>query len=284
MSDTGPSGSALCNPAGAAHPVELAWIDQARVRSEIRGRLGTRIQARELPGGGIAYVKIAARGGPENLALESDRLGWLTLRLEVPEILAFVSRDQVDLLALSELPGTPAHEVPDAMRGDALRVVADALHRVHGVNISDCPFRTTTWDEIAAAEAVVARGEVDEASFAAANGSSPAVCLARVIELATALPPRDAVWTHGDFCLPNVLVHSGGLGGILDWGLARVADPARDLAMLEGSLRHNWGASAVTDFYAIWGHRPPRQHIEMYVLLDELFTHVRDARAGEGSS
>jgi aminoglycoside phosphotransferase len=263
------------DPVRSSARFDLSQIDRARVLLDIPGRLGTRIQHLQLPGGQRVYLKTAPHGGPEDLSIEHDRLRWLHGRLPVPEVLAFHMDGEDDLLLLSELPGTPAHRLDASLRAMALQVVVEALRRIHAVPVSDCPFRRTTQDEIAEARVMLARGAIDEQGFEAANGMSPAAGLARVVELEAALPELDIAWTHGDFCLPNVLVHEGRLGGILDWGLARVGDPARDLAMLEGSLRFNFGDAAVPELYAIWGAAPPRQRLEFFDLLDQFFTHVR---------
>jgi aminoglycoside phosphotransferase len=262
---------------------DFSELNRARVLLDIPGRLGTRVQHLQLRGGERVYLKAAPHGGPEDLSLEHDRLRWLQDRLPVPKVLAFRKDREDDLLLLSELPGTPAHRLEALDGAIALQVVAEALRRIHAVPVSDCPFRRTTQDEIAEAKAMLERGAIDEQGFKAANGISPTAGVVRVVELQAALPGLDGAWTHGDFCLPNVLVHEGRLGGIVDWGLARVADPARDLALLEGSLRFNFGDAAVQDFYAIWGPPPPRQRLELFDLLDQLLTYVRiDSASGQG--
>jgi len=42
--------------------------------------------------------------------------------------------------------------------------------------------------------------------------------------------PTDRCFVHGDLIPGNLLVHSGRLTGILDWGGAGYGDPAQDLA------------------------------------------------------
>jgi aminoglycoside 3'-phosphotransferase II len=263
------------DPASPGAAFDLDRIDQARVLHEAPGRLGTRIQHLALPGGAHAYLKIAPHGGPEDLAIEHDRLRWLHGRLPVPEVLAFRIAGGVEQLLVSALPGVPAHQLEGAARAAALPVLADALRRIHAVDVAGCPFRRTTQDEIAEARALVARGAIDAPAFEAEHGVAPAEALAQVIALEATAAPADRAWTHGDFCLPNVVVDGGRLAGILDWGLARLGDPARDLAMLEGSLRFNLGDAAVPAFYAIWGPPPPPDRLRLFDLLDQLFTYVR---------
>lgn len=262
----------MTDPAGLASSV-LAQLDGARVADDAVGRLGTRIQRLVLAGGAHAYLKTAPHNGPEDLVLEHDRLCWLHGRLPVPEVLGFrVTRDSQQLL-ISVLPGVPAHQLVGAERDRVPAILADALRRIQAVELAGCPFRGTTEDELAAAEALLARGALDEPAFTAATGLSPATAIEE-LHMAPA-PPRDLVWTHGDFCLPNVLIDHDRLTGIIDWGLARIGDPARDLTLLEDSLRYNFGDAAVPAFYAAWGPPPPRDRVRYLYLLDQLSTYVR---------
>ncbi len=48
--------------------------------------------------------------------------------------------------------------------------------------------------------------------------------------------------THGDPCLPNVLVLNGEFSGFVDLGSAAVDDPVQDLALALWSLEYNYGA------------------------------------------
>ena len=49
------------------------------------------------------------------------------------------------------------------------------------------------------------------------------------------------VLIHGDYCLPNVLVHEGKLSGIIDVGLAGLGNPETDLAAGVWTLQYNYG-------------------------------------------
>ena len=86
------------------------------------------------------------------------------------------------------------------------------------------------------------------------------------------------MFTHGDYCLPNVLLIEDGAGGFrvsgfVDCGNAGIADRYQDLALCARSvrvqLRAGVGAGAVR---ALW----PRADVDeaklaYYQLLDEFF-------------
>ncbi|HHV41510.1 MAG TPA: phosphotransferase [Clostridiaceae bacterium] len=86
---------------------------------------------------------------------------------------------------------------------------------------------------------------------------------------------EDLVFTHGDYCLPNIVVSNDNLSGFIDLGRAGVADRHQDLALAARSLRHNMGSqgSGLTSlFFHEYGIRHiDSQKIHYYILLDELF-------------
>lgn len=64
------------------------------------------------------------------------------------------------------------------------------------------------------------------------------------------------VLTHGDFCLPNVLVHDGGLSGLVDVGGAGLGSPEVDLAAGVWTLHYNFGAGFARPFLDAYGWPP----------------------------
>jgi aminoglycoside phosphotransferase len=64
------------------------------------------------------------------------------------------------------------------------------------------------------------------------------------------------VLVHGDFCLPNVLVHDGKLSGLVDLGGAGLASPETDLAAGVWTLQYNYGKGFATAFLDAYGWPP----------------------------
>jgi len=92
-------------------------------------------------------------------------------------------------------------------------------------------------------------------------------------EVRAAVPDmEDLAFTHGDFCLPNVLVQGGEVTGMVDWGRAGVADRYQDIALLLRSFDANAGGELDAVLCREYGlARLDWRGIEFYRLLDEFF-------------
>lgn len=98
------------------------------------------------------------------------------------------------------------------------------------------------------------------------------------------LPEEDPVFSHGDYCLPNLFLKEGKVSGYMDLGRSGIADRYQDIALCYRSLKHNYsgryGGKVYTqlnpDFrpeslFEELGIEPDWEKIRYYILLDELF-------------
>jgi kanamycin kinase/aminoglycoside 3'-phosphotransferase-2 len=82
------------------------------------------------------------------------------------------------------------------------------------------------------------------------------------------------VLTHGDYCLPNVLLDSATLriSGFIDLSRAGLADRYQDKALATRSLAYNWGPGHEQALWKTCGlDKPDQEKLSFYLALDEFF-------------
>ena len=248
-----------------------------------------------MPGGGIFFLKAGPVGGAHPVEDEIVRLEWMTSKgLPVPCIIAHVVEDDVQYLVTEALPGVDA----SAYRGDGgpravVAALATALKRLHATPITGCPFRHDASSRLREASARVRAGHVDSPGLEPDRGRDAAeALLEKLVRAHEALiaagqgpgSPTDApVFTHGDYCLPNVIfrerrvepdesggVHTPVLSGFVDCGRAAVGDRYVDLALCARSITRNLGSAWVPAFFRDYGvDVVDRERLDFYTLLDD---------------
>ena len=165
---------------------------------------------------------------------------------------------------------------------EMVELLAQGLKMLWAVDISDCPYRRALEEELAEAGERVANGEVDvdnaePDTFGEDGFESPAHLLQWLRENR---PEVEPVFSHGDFCLPNVFLDAGRVSGFIDLGDAGIGDKWRDIALCYRSLKHNfdgtYGGKVYADFcpdilFEKLGLEPDWEKLRYYILLDELF-------------
>jgi aminoglycoside phosphotransferase (APT) family kinase protein len=156
------------------------------------------------------------------------------------------------------LPGAPLH--PGELRpGTGLAPeLGRALARLHDVPpeiFDEAGAPTYTAEEYR-------QRRLSDVDRAAATGHVPATLLARwesaleqVSHWRFAATP-----VHGDLAAEHVLVDDGRVSGIIDWGEARVADPADDLAWVAVGADSD-ALDAVLESYAMARSEQPDRHL-----------------------
>lgn len=255
--------------------LQLPDVGLATVRQVRTGRLGSTIARLRLDDGRAFYLKQGVGEASEDIEAETERLEWLRGRLPVPVAHRLpLSEDGAFRVLLEAIPGRPSHyaRLPESQRVD---ILAEALRDIHGVPVADCPFRDTLKGELAEAERRLRLGMLDVPGFiAATQGVTPAQALDRL--QADASMVRETVFTHGDYCLPNVMIQRSRLSGVIDWGISGVGDPHRDFMALVESIEFNLGPSWVRRFFdAYGGPEPDQDRIRYFSLLDQFFGHYQ---------
>lgn len=210
---------------------------------------------------------------------ELATLRWLSGKLPVPEILCAETADGTSYLLMSRLPGVMSCDLSVMQDpGRAVSILAQGLKMLWQVDIQGCPAPNALDDKLRAAEYRVARGlcdmeNVEPGTYGPQGFASPEELLEWLKENR---PAEQRVFSHGDYCLPNVFVKDGRVSGFLDLGRSGVSDPYQDIALCYRSLLHNYEEAPQPGFrpellFEALDLEPDWEKIRYYILLDELF-------------
>lgn len=257
-------------PAGLHSFIQQRTIEE--VREGMSGTLVFRLEHRELPD---QYLKIAERGSEQDLQPELSRLLWLRGHLAVPEVRYWGEDATRQYLLISAVPGLALYDA--ALRDHLPRLMqlyAAGLRQIHSLPIEGCPFDMRLDVRIAQAGRQYRAGLVDVDNLDPERRGRSAQSLFRELLATRPTADEDLVFTHGDYCTPNVLVDPDrlALNGWIDWGRAGVADRYNDLALAARSIDYNFGAAWITPFFAAYGlTAADTAKVAFYQLLDEFF-------------
>lgn len=219
----------------------------------------------------------------ESAENEHRMLKWLAGRLPVPEVLCFVQEKNTNYLLMSRMEGEMScAEQYMQSPAELVRALAEGLKLLWKVDISDCPYKNTLDNKLRLAAERVNAGEcnmedVEPDTYGENGFESPQALMCWLKENR---PEEEVVFSHGDYCLPNIFLRDGHISGFIDLGNCGVADRYQDIALCYRSLLHNfsgkYGGMVYEGFspemlFEELGITPDWNKIRYYILLDELF-------------
>lgn len=165
---------------------------------------------------------------------------------------------------------------------DDIKLLAEGLRRLWSVDISSCLYTNSTDNKLKNVEMNVRNNlcnmEDAEPGTYGANGFDNPAQLLQWLKDNKAI--EEFVFSHRDYCLPNIFVKENRINGFIDLGRSGVADKYQDIALCYRSLQHNfvgvYGGKRYGNFNAIILFDeleiiPDWDKIKYYILLDELF-------------
>jgi aminoglycoside phosphotransferase len=219
-----------------------------------------------------SYLKIAAYNDLEPLEYEAAVLQWLQGKAPVPKVHYYAKLGGREYLLISEIEGLDcSREEHRSHPEEMVRNLAAGLRRMHDLDISQCPLDQTLEVKLKKARSNLERGLVDENQFEPRYQGNRAEDLYALL-LAQRPASQDLCFTHGDYCLPNIILKDGAVSGFIDLGRAGVADRYVDLALAVRSLQYNnYGSPRLVElFFEVYGLKEPDPaKMEFYTLLDE---------------
>ena len=214
---------------------------------------------------------------------ELEMLRWLNGKIPVPRIIEHIREDENSFILMSKCPGRMSCDeryMQDPKRQAEL--LAEALHTLWEIPVGNCPCKWPLERRLQIAAKNIAQNHVDvngaqSDTFGSSGFRDPEALLQWLIDHK---PEEQQMLSHGDFCLPNIILNKNGLSGLIDLGKAGIADPWQDIALCIRSLSNNYsgmyggrsypGFSADIFFQAL-GIQPDWDRIRYYILLDEIF-------------
>ena len=218
------------------------------------------------------FLKVAPTTAGQELEAEAARLIWLNGKLPIPRVVYFADYDGSQYLMTTAVPGVALCD--DLVRDRTPQVIeryAQGARLIHSVPVAGCPFDARLDVRVPQVHRLVLAGAVDTDLFDDERlGRSPESLYQELLE--TRPKEEDLVFTHGDYCAPNVLLDPATLRltGFVDWGRSGVADRYQDLALAARSIAYNFGDEWVARFFEAYGMpEPDRARLAFYALLDE---------------
>lgn len=202
---------------------------------------------------------------------EQKILQWLQKKLPVPKIVAQCREHGNDYLLMTKVDGEMAFS--EQYLKNPLKLVnllAEGIKILHSVDISDCPFDCTLKNTLEFVWKRVKGNEVNMDNWKENTQFNTPIELYDY--LLANQPEEELVFSHGDYCLPNVLFKNDNVTGFIDLGNAGISDKWEDIASCIRSLELNLKSKEYTNsFLECLNIKPDYEKINYYSLLNELY-------------
>lgn len=254
------------------------------------GRLGNHIYSVNTRNGQAAILKIGTGLSATDIDNEADRLRWLHGRCKAPFLLAHTMGKETSWSLQSFVGIVAGHACIGELSGlTIIEAFAESLREIHRTGISGCPFVSALELELNESERRLKSGLIAENDFIKEVGERPSRVFDYLVNSRGII--KEDCFTHGDYSLPNILFNESGLfnggidcfkgevSGVVDWGLASVADPHRDFMSVELTIARNMDRNYIRSFYEIYGiDTVDNERIRYYWLLDRFEAHLLPSR------
>lgn len=202
---------------------------------------------------------------------EIKLMKWLNGRLPVPKIIEHCVNNDKSYLLMTRLEGEMLSK-----DGDSLELYTKAINKLKEIDFSDCPVDNRLQHYLKKAEYNVEKGLVDiedanPDTYGPEGFKDPQELLSW---LKDNQPEEEISYTHGDLCMPNILIKDGNISGYIDLGRGGLGDPYRDIALCYRSYLYNTEINEEelkNELERLLGFKLDMQKVKYYILVDELF-------------
>ncbi len=217
------------------------------------------------------YLKLSKK---DEIIQEAKVGQFLKDKIPVPKTIEYGRYEQGYYFLKEELPGKVLYELLEKDVMGTIEIYANTLKQLHQITIQDFPYQRDLKSILQSLPDQFDSIDLDEVEPITKQRG-----LQKTYERLCELLPKqlDLVISHGDYCMPNVIV--GKEIGLIDLGKTAIDDRYNDLALGLRSLKYNLHLIGIEDskeyllhFLNTYGITDlDRNKIEFYYLLDEFF-------------
>lgn len=211
---------------------------------------------------------------PKNInSNEENSYIYLKEYIHVPHIIASHHGKVYEYLVMTKISGKMLIDPYFNLHPkEGIKILARGLKELWNVPIKDCQviFRLNDKIKIAYQNLVNKNYDIDPSVFNDPRFPNPE---ALYQWLESNQPKEELVFTHGDYCLPNIFINDKNEIGFIDMDRSGVACKWQDIALCLRSIKYNYGdhQDLVDLFFKELGITLNEELIEYYILLDEFF-------------
>jgi kanamycin kinase/aminoglycoside 3'-phosphotransferase-3 len=218
------------------------------------------------------YLKIDSKNG--ELRNEYQNISWLCGKVPVPKIIEWDSDEEADYLLISEINGLMlCDDYYLANPYLAISVLSKGLQLLHSIDITNCRLKNNLEKKLLSAKTNIQNKKVDIDDWQEETKKlfqSPELLLEYLYD--NKPQNEELVFTHGDYCLPNIFGHGNEITGFIDLGNAGISDKWQDIALCIRSLCSNFNTNEYENILLEkLGIEKDTIKFNYYILLDELF-------------
>lgn len=181
------------------------------------------------------YLKIAK----SNIGLENEykKLYWLQGKLLVPEIIYFGKYADKDFLLTREINGKMAFEINEKEPIELIKLLVEGIKMFENIDISKCKFNNSLDIELKQVLYNIENNLIDMKKFKEHGRFDTPIQLYEY--LLNNRPKEELILTHGDYCLPNIIIDKDKISGFIDIGSCGIADKYKDISTCVWSMKYN---------------------------------------------
>ena len=215
------------------------------------------------------YLKI--RNSGDGLRREYEVINWLKNMLSVPEVLFYADTGENEYMLSKKIRGEMACSAMYLSKPEeTVKMLAFGISAIRTVKARDCPFDIRLNNLLDKIKTKIDTDGSQCENHAKDDGFASDLELYEYLLRNKPAEP-DIAFSHGDYCLPNIMLDANAVSGYLDFEYAGVADIYQDISSCIWSMEYNFKTDKYNELlFEHLGIPPDWDRVKYYHLLDKL--------------